>query len=53
MWSLNNMLLNNQSITEEVKEEIQKYSMTSENETQQSKMYGTQQTVPRGKCIAI
>ena len=31
MWSINNMLLNNQSITEEVKEEIKKYSMTSEN----------------------
>ena len=31
MWSINNMLLNNQSITEEVKEEIKNYSMTSEN----------------------
>ena len=31
MWSLNNMLLNNQSITEEVKEDIKKHSMTSEN----------------------
>ena len=31
MWSLNNMLLNNQCVTEEVKQEIKKYSMTSEN----------------------
>ena len=31
-WRLNNMLLNNQWITEEIKEEIKKYLETNENE---------------------
>ena len=32
MWRLNNMLLNNQWITEEIKEEIKNYLETNENE---------------------
>ena len=32
-WRLNNMLLNNQWITEEIKEEIKKYLETNENES--------------------
>ena len=31
-WMLNNMLLNNQEITEEIKEEIKKYLETNDNE---------------------
>ena len=31
-WRLNNMLLNNQKITEEIKEEIKKYLETNDNE---------------------
>ena len=31
-WRLNNTLLNNQEITEEIKEEIKKYLETSDNE---------------------
>ena len=31
-WGLNNMLLNNQEITEEIKEEIKKYLETNDNE---------------------
>ena len=31
-WRLNNMLLNNQEITEEIKEEIKKYLQTNDNE---------------------
>ena len=31
-WSLNNTLLNNQEITEEIKEEIKKYLETNDNE---------------------
>ena len=31
-WRLNNTLLNNQEITEEVKEEIKKYLETNDNE---------------------
>ena len=33
IWRINNMLLNNQWITEEVKEEIKQYQETNENET--------------------
>ena len=33
MWRLNNMLLNNQWITEEIKEELKKYLETNENES--------------------
>ena len=32
MWTLNNMLLNNQWIIEEIKREIKKYLETNENE---------------------
>ena len=31
-WRLNNMLQNNQGITEEIKEEIKKYLETNDNE---------------------
>ena len=31
-WRLNNMLLNNEEITEEIKEEIKKYLKTNDNE---------------------
>ena len=31
-WRLNDMLLNNQEITEEIKEEIKKYLETNDNE---------------------
>ena len=31
MWRLNNMLLNNQWITEEIKEEIKKYLEANDN----------------------
>ena len=34
MWSLNNMLLNTQWVTEEIKEEILKYPKRNEMETQ-------------------
>ena len=32
-WKLNSVLLNNQEITAEIKEEIQKYLETKDNET--------------------
>ena len=32
IWRLNNMLLNNQEVTEEIKEEIKKYLGTNDNE---------------------
>ena len=49
-WRLNNTLLNNQEITEEIKEEIKKYLETNDNE---NKTYGMQQAVLRGKFIAV
>ena len=48
------MLLNNQEITEEIKEEIKKYLETNDNEnmTTQS-LWDAAKTVLRGKLIAI
>ena len=42
-WRLNNMLLNNQWITEEIKEEIKKYLEANDNKDTHSKTYGMQQ----------
>ena len=44
-WRLNSTLLNNQEITEEIKEEIKQYLETNDNEkmTRQPKTYGMQQ----------
>ena len=42
MWRLNNMLLNNQWITEEIKEEIKKY-LEANDKIRHSKTYGMQQ----------
>ena len=42
-WRLNNTLLNNQDITEEIKEEIKKYIDTMTMKTRRSKTYGMQQ----------
>ena len=42
-WRLNNVLLNNQEITEEIKEEIKKYLETNDNENTLSKTNGMQQ----------
>ena len=42
-WKLNNTLLNNQKITEEIKEEIKKYLETNDNENTMIQTYGMQQ----------
>ena len=49
------MLLNNQWITEEIKEEIKKYLETNENESTmiQNLLWDTEKAVLRGKFIAI
>ena len=54
-WRLNNTLLNNQEITEEVKEEIKKYYLeTSDNETTTTEnLWDAVKAVLRGKFIAI
>ena len=42
-WRLNNMLLNNQQVTEEMKREIKKLLETNDNENTTLKTYGVQQ----------
>ena len=53
-WRLNNTPLNNQEITEEIKQEIKKYLETndSENTTTQN-LWDESKAVLRGKYIAI
>ena len=54
IWRLNNMLLNNQEITEEIKEEIKKYHETNDNEnTMTQNLWDAAKAVLRGKFIAI
>ena len=51
---LNNVLLNNQWITEEIKEEIKKYLETNENENLTiQNLWDAAKAVRRGKFIAI
>ena len=53
-WGKNNMLLNNQEITEEIKEEIKKYLETNDNEnTTTQNLWDSAKAVLRGKFIAI
>ena len=54
MWRLNNMLLNNQQITEEIKKEIKICIEMNENEnTTTQNLWDTLKAVLRGKFIAI
>ena len=53
-WRLKNTLLNNQEITEEIKEEIKKYLETNDNEnTTTQNLWDAAKAVLRGKLIAI
>ena len=53
-WRLNNTLLNNQEITEDIKEEIKKYLETNYNEnTMIQNLWDAAKAVLRGKFIAI
>ena len=53
-WRLNNTLLNNQEITEEIKEEIKKYLETNDNENMMTQnLWDAATAVLRGKFIAI
>ena len=53
-WRLNNTLLNNQEITEEIKEKIQKYLETNDNEnTTIQNLWDATKAVLRGKFRAI
>ena len=53
-WRLNNTLLNDQVITEEIKEENKKYLETNENENRMTpNLSDIVKVVLRGKFIAI
>ena len=53
-WRVNNTLLNNQEITEEIKEEIKKYLETKGNEnTMTQNLWEVAKAVLRGKFTAI
>ena len=54
IWRLNNTLLNNQEITEEIKQEIRTYLETNDNEnTTIQNLWDAAKAVLRGKFIAI
>ena len=54
IWKLNNMLLNNQQITEEIKKEIKICTEMNENEnTTTQNLWDTVKAVPRERFIAI
>ena len=53
-WRLNNTLVNNQEITEEIKEEIKKYLETNDNEnTTTHNLWDAAKAVLRGNFIAV
>ena len=53
-WRLNSVLLNNQEITEEIKEEIKKYLETNDNEnTMTQNLWDAAKAFLRGKFIAL
>ena len=53
-WRLNNTLLNNQEITEEIKEEVKKYLETNDNEnTTTQNLWDEAKAFLRGKFAAI
>ena len=51
-WKLNNMLLNNQWITEEIKEKIKRYIETNDSEDTTQNLWDRAKTVLRGNFIA-
>ena len=53
-WRLNNMFLNNQQVTEEIKREIKKFLETNDNENMTTQnLWHAVKAVLRGKFITI
>ena len=50
-WRLNNMLLNNQQTTEEIKKEIKILTETNENENNNPKSMGFSKSSAKGKVL--
>ena len=54
MWRLNNLILNNQSVNEEIKKKIKKYIERNKNgNTTFQNLWVAAKAVIRGKFIAI
>ena len=52
-WRLNNMFLNNQQVTEEIKRDIKKFLETNDNENMTTQnLWDAARAVLRGKFIA-
>ena len=53
-WRLNNIFLNNQQVTEEIKREIKRFLETNDNANMATQnQWDAAKAVPRGKFIAI
>ena len=53
-WRLKSMLLKNEWVNQEIKEELKKFMATNDNEnTTVQNLWGTANAVPRGKCITM
>ena len=53
-WRLNNMFLNNQQVTEEIKREINKFPETNDNENMTAQnQWDAAKAILRGKFIAM
>ena len=53
-WKLSNMLLNNEWVNNEIKEEIKRYPETNENEnTTIQNLWDTEKAILRGKFTAL
>ena len=53
-WRVNNMFLNNQQVTEEIKREIKKFLETNDNENMTTQnLWNAAKAVLRGKFLAV
>ena len=52
-WKLNNMLLNNECVNNEIKEEIKRYLETNENENKIQNLWDIGKAILRGKFIVF